>query len=196
MRGKCKYIFTFFLLLFVFMRIYAQYRFRPRSASPGLPTLGCMTAPQGRQHSAGIRNTPAYAGKRQQIPRFVTRWRDHPRVCGEKSRSWRTRRSVRGSPPRMRGKVTSVFHRSAVLRITPAYAGKSLKFNHLPDLRRDYPRICGEKKCPKAWCIGQQGSPPRMRGKVAVQSDNSRQFRITPAYAGKSAYLPRLFDMP
>ena len=71
-------------------------------------------------------------------------------------------------------------------RITPACAGKSFRAK-LPILSiRDHPRVCGEKEA-RAWPKEQVwGSPPRMRGKVAIPDDAPRFERITPAYAGKS----------
>ena len=56
---------------------------------------------------------------------------------------------------------------------------------------QDHPRICREKKCPKAWCIGQQGSSPHMRGKVGAVVQLRAGAGITPAYAGKRR--PRRF---
>ena len=48
--------------------------------------------------------TPAYAGKSSLGLSWCYVYRDHPRVCGEKShRPW-VRPSSLGSPPRMRGK--------------------------------------------------------------------------------------------
>ena len=51
--------------------------------------------------------------------------------------------------------------------ITPAYAGKSFE-------------QCGKKLC-------RVGSPPPMRGKVAILSPSTDYRGITPAYAGKSS---------
>ena len=48
--------------------------------------------------------TPAYAGKRVQIPEYLGGGRDHPRVCGEKIRAIFKMAFSLGSPPRMRGK--------------------------------------------------------------------------------------------
>ena len=75
--------------------------------------------------------------------------------------------SIRGSPPRMRGKEG--FLRPAVEehRITPAYAGKRLGDGH--------------GKSPP------NGSPPRMRGKGGIPGSCRTRKGITPAYAGKSA---------
>ena len=48
--------------------------------------------------------TPAYAGKSRTAGRQGARRGDHPRVCGEKRRSFAQFAGNRGSPPRMRGK--------------------------------------------------------------------------------------------
>ena len=71
-----------------------------------------------------------------------------------------------GSPPRMRGKADCRPHDRGEHRITPAYAGKSLKYAKEEHGIEDHPRVCGEKQA--VWCSepGPEGSPPRMRGKV------------------------------
>ena len=51
------------------------------------------------------RITPAYAGKSEKNAVIVRSLRDHPRVCGEKSRLLWEHFENMGSPPRMRGKV-------------------------------------------------------------------------------------------
>ena len=50
--------------------------------------------------------TPAYAGKRVAGGFRPGTTQDHPRVCGEKSRPGVVANSIKGSPPRMRGKET------------------------------------------------------------------------------------------
>ena len=71
------------------------------------------------------RITPAYAGKSSTSCRWKSGRKDHPRVCGEKTGSCRSRRYRRGSPPRMRGKVDCAAASGTGTGITPAYAGKS-----------------------------------------------------------------------
>ena len=125
---------------------------------------------------------------------------DHPRICGEKDTAAYTPFRNVGSPPHMRGKELFFQHCLFAQRITPAYAGKSDEETLGMDDFRDHPRVCGEKKCPKAWCIGQQGSPPRMRGKGRPVPALYIEVRITPAYAGKSlccsSALAMLWDHP
>ena len=70
--------------------------------------------------------------------------------------------------------------------ITPAYAGKSPPPDNAPRLAGDHPRVCGEKGLLKDIAKQLQGSPPRMRGKVAFTALNVTTDGITPAYAGKS----------
>ena len=86
----------------------------------------------------------------------------------------------------MRGKALTPLLMCTTTRITPAYAGKSLRASPPCTTTWDHPRVCGEKSvsaCASAVCLG---SPPRMRGKDDQLHEGSKQFRITPAYAGKN----------
>ena len=91
------------------------------------------------------------------------------------------------SPPRMRGKAKNRCRSCPLTRITPAYAGKSRC--NLPSTApwKDHPRVCGEKDTSTVCQVDHEGSPPRMRGKVAFVFFAVTLNRITPAYAGKSA---------
>ena len=132
------------------------------------------------------RITPAYAGKRVAVRSDLGTIRDHPRVCGEKMKSNPTTKKPKGSPPRVRGKDVLDALRRAENGITPAYAGKSrprCRFSCCPG---DYPRVCGEKLSTTSTDIHPAGSPPRVRGKVAVHVILGGAVWITPAYAGKS----------
>ena len=85
----------------------------------------------------------------------------------------------------MRGKGLSSILIILLLRITPAYAGKSTLrcCSRLPS--GDHPRVCGEKPDSSGLPPFLQGSPPRMRGKAKQNSVEQLQSGITPAYAGK-----------
>ena len=91
------------------------------------------------------RITPAYAGKSSPIDCSIPQYQDHPRLCGEKSSSLKNNKIGLGSPPPMRGKVHIVVHTVAIIRITPAYAGKSVAGVAVMALGQDHPRLCGEK---------------------------------------------------
>ena len=94
---------------------------------------------------------------------------DHPRLCGEKNRWKDVGKGGLGSPPPMRGKAFHTKNSLLLIRITPAYAGKSI-FNIVDNFgTQDHPRLCGEKfsrKMPECY-----------------------EERITPAYAGKRTIL-------
>ena len=120
-----------------------------------------------------------------------TNRRDHPRVCGEKSQKNLQGQITLGSPPRMRGKAIAARRQPLGLRITPAYAGKSVVPENLDALCKDHPRVCGEKRVRLAFICGIWGSPPRMRGKDKVLEVVPQNTGITPAYAGKSCIIAR-----
>ena len=69
--------------------------------------------------------TPAYAGKSFSFFSGSDVFWDHPRLCGEKKVSEPLTLSGAGSPPPMRGKGIGSPARLVLIRITPAYAGKS-----------------------------------------------------------------------
>ena len=114
--------------------------------------------------SAGI--TPAYAGKRYTPWHLWNRYKDHPRLCGEKLKNYAIVGIEGGSPPPMRGKGIGLLIALTVSRITPAYAGK--RAGHLKALstERDHPRLCGEKIDRIFNSVQRSGSPPPMRGKA------------------------------
>ena len=79
---------------------------RPRAKSGSPPRVrGKVHISTGQVGGVGI--TPAYAGKRAVANFRPGTIRDHPRVCGEKTCLIMSSRFWMGSPPRMRGKVSS-----------------------------------------------------------------------------------------
>ena len=145
---------------------------RPLSALPARPgspprMRGKVTLLYALADKEGI--TPAYAGKRSSHAPRACIYRDHPRVCGEKS--------------------LSVLAHGQALRITPAYAGKSKSAAPLISRAGDHPRVCGEKSSGGRETYRTGGSPPRMRGKDGLTMSHLPPLGITPAYAGKSVPL-------
>ena len=92
-----------------------------------------------------------------------------------------------GLPPRVRGKAEVRHERDQEPGITPACAGKSCPLPRRTVSVRDHPRVCGEKRPDWKNEVELVGSPPRVRGKDAIQRHPSCGFGITPACAGKSA---------
>ena len=94
--------------------------------------------------------------------------------------------SLKGSPPRGRGKV--MVAASMLLRsgITPAWAGKRKRLPVNRNRTKDHPRVGGEKCRSVDSIVIEHGSPPRGRGKVQQRRSTGKQTGITPAWAGKS----------
>ena len=65
--------------------------------------------------------------------------------------------------------------------------GKAIRRDGCIGLRRDHPRVCGEKYQLGVVKPLHEGSPPRMRGKAYKGADQTTRRGITPAYAGKRA---------
>ena len=110
---------------------------------------------------------------------------DHPRVCGEKFRIVGELGMEQGSPPRVRGKVSSKATLDNDIGITPACAGKRPPSATVPPPLQDHPRVCGEKDARGYTDSTRSGSPPRVRGKAEMLRDYHPSQRITPACAGK-----------
>ena len=124
---------------------------------------------QKRFHEVGI--TPACAGKRRAQDRQDPPRGDHPRMCGEKVSSTSPIKCLKGSPPRMRGKVVKEVTGQTATRITPAYAGKSSSRGVRTCFEKDHPRVCGEKRSQSTSASRRAGSPPRMRGKGILRCE-------------------------
>ena len=162
--------------------LFGSYNRSPQGSPPR--ARGKALPDRGHPLSRGI--TPAYAGKSAALLPSVRLGPDHPRVRGEKKHRLRSSDEIGGSPPRTRGKAIVLLVLCRGYRITPAYAGKSGCCAGAGLRLKDHPRVRGEKSsmpsaAPFAW-----GSPPRTRGKVSQVKHISREYRITPAYAGKS----------
>ena len=65
----------------------------------------------------------------------------------------------------MRGKAAGTYFDGNHVGITPAYAGKSPRLAPANRIRKDHPRLCGEKLTRNIFTSMIEGSPPPMRGK-------------------------------
>ena len=135
-------------------------------------------------HVPGARITPACAGRRHSLQCTPSARPDHPRVCGEKQPAFPFCFHVLGSPPRVRGEVTTCDTANRTARITPACAGRSRKNASLHFQFWDHPRVCGEKFKVSVKKRSKSGSPPRVRGE-ALRTYHLFVKRITPACAGR-----------
>ena len=93
-----------------------------------------------------------------------------------------------GSPPPTRGTLVIVVHNSAINRITPAYAGNTLRDATCVATPKDHPRLRGEHISVDLSKYDGQGSPPPTRGTPQRKQTDDRPVRITPAYAGNTLH--------
>ena len=138
---------------------------------PALNTSGSPPLARGKlanpvEQCTGTRITPACAGKTVFLSPYHIALEDHPRLRGENSLRFRTRCTLRGSPPLARGKLYELW-----LLDTP----------HM-----DHPRLRGENPTPPMITSAVRGSPPLARGKLSMANGNAEIYRITPACAGKT----------
>ena len=112
--------------------------------------------------------------------------RDHPRACGENLDEFLPCKTVRGSPPRVRGKRAKTYGDTHEQGITPARAGKTRAGLCRSAPSWDHPRACGENAPLMREKPAQRGSPPRVRGKLLDKEKAFQFLRITPARAGKT----------
>ena len=134
------------------------------------------------------RITPADAGKTYRYCTGKRIFWDHPRGCGENIATILSVNNTAGSPPRLRGKLPPCAHCLHQKRITPADAGKTCLSMPAAWAARDHPRGCGENTTSDRKTQCRAGSPPQVRGKLAIQIFSVVTPGITPAGAGKTDY--------
>ena len=159
---------------------------------PGSPpqVRGKLPAADGENSITGI--TPAGAGKTTFQCAALTRFKDHPRRCGENPNSRIVRAQQSGSPPQVRGKHYTDWCTDKGERITPAGAGKTPQSSNFILFFRDHPRRCGENKTTLNERFVNHGSPPQVRGKRFGLLALFHGYGITPAGAGKTGFVPLL----
>ena len=140
----------------------------------GSPPHGRGKVRAGVRPTAAAGITPAWAGKSSAPLCCGSESGDHPRMGGEKSFIYPFPFFRQGSPPHGRGKVCTCCCASPLARITPAWAGKSLRV--------------------ALWLLDTRGSPPHGRGKDRGRMALAHGHRITPAWAGKSRSVPNPAD--
>ena len=119
-----------------------------------------------RRHAQRRRGlTPACAGKTSPPGPRSGRSAAHPRVCGENP-------TPSSSPP-------------PTPWLTPACAGKTPD-GAPPPPSSAHPRVCGENFSFNVQCVGEHGSPPRVRGKRELSGTRWIYSGLTPACAGKT----------
>ena len=99
--------------------------FRAVCGATGSPPHGRGKVGHNQIAGAAHGITPAWTGKRVHEYKSGRFARDHPRMGGEKQTITRIRDANEGSPPHGRGKVAELAQIFTIIRLTPAWAGKS-----------------------------------------------------------------------
>ena len=129
---------------------------------------------------------PAHAGKTKDGKSLIRVHRAHPRACGENGAAGGMTARIRGSSPRMRGKLQSPRQAPGAYRLIPAHAGKTRRRGDAELDRWAHPRACGENITQSMPQLSNAGSSPRMRGKLSNLVSNLWNVRLIPAHAGKT----------
>ena len=112
--------------------------------------------------------------------------RAHPRACGENIAVRSDCIRLRGSSPRMRGKLEALPTIITTVGLIPAHAGKTRQHGPRKSAHRAHPRACGENSVVDADAAIPEGSSPRMRGKRGMTFDSDCAHGLIPAHAGKT----------
>ena len=160
------------------------------------PKTGGGSSPRmrGKPHvvddlDRGVRIIPAHAGQTQRCFKTSKHGSDHPRACGANSISRWVWVITFGSSPRMRGKLLGEFAHRIQRRIIPAHAGQTSRRTRLLRLVSDHPRACGANTTTKPPTRRNNGSSPRMRGKLFDRNHITANTRIIPAHAGQTSVM-------
>ena len=129
---------------------------------------------------------PAHAGKTEVRRPSLSMPGAHPRACGENSSEFVKWVRVRGSSPRMRGKLIVAYVGFWCVGLIPAHAGKTGATSSWGKQAGAHPRACGENVTNPPFSLARVGSSPRMRGKRVVTLWSLPGVRLIPAHAGKT----------
>ena len=157
----------------------------------GVPPLG--SSPRGRgklaislaaDYKLGL--IPAWAGKTRPASGTGRAGAAHPRVGGENMVTVTGWPVGSGSSPRGRGKPLANRAISFLVRLIPAWAGKTCPRRRRRTDGRAHPRVGGENRCTCGGPISMRGSSPRGRGKPGARGLSASREGLIPAWAGKT----------
>ena len=154
----------------------------PGGSSPrgrGKPRRKCQNTLRG-----GL--IPAWAGKTRNAPDRCDVDPAHPRVGGENP-GWvgGPLRAV-GSSPRGRGKQETTSTGQDIVRLIPAWAGKTPRSTAQGSRVPAHPRVGGENSVSRRTGVVGRGSSPRGRGKLGRWWRPWPSRGLIPAWAGKT----------
>ena len=133
---------------------------------------------------------PACAG--QPGHRLLRRYQRgaYPRVCGATRTPGRSRASLTGLSPRVRGNRCPLRCPASALGPIPACAGQPRRATSWTATAGAYPRVCGATPCPFSLGRLVGGLSPRVRGNPCVPLRHARASGPIPACAGQPKQAP------
>ena len=129
---------------------------------------------------------PAHAGKTIADAGGQSGESAHPRSRGENLSGLISLFFGLGSSPLTRGKRLRRVQRSAVRRLIPAHAGKTVTHGPPPRPPAAHPRSRGENAPSSRRISHSEGSSPLTRGKRPRANQRALRVRLIPAHAGKT----------
>ena len=163
---------------------------RPRWSQQGSPPRARGRPFRNVDGGGGDGLTPACAGTSSRTGSTALRAWAHPRVRGDVQIELIEPESVRGSPPRARGRPHTVHGRRQRAGLTPACAGTSNPCAAKTPTHRAHPRVRGDVAERDSVVRAGWGSPPRARGRPAMSMTTPPDTGLTPACAGTSPSGP------
>ena len=137
-------------------------------------------------HGEFLRIIPARAGQTKRSRTPPCRHPDHPRACGANYKQGELKALPAGSSPRVRGKRSGYARPHGSSRIIPARAGQTSTDSRRRTRTQDHPRACGANDPDAEYLGADNGSSPRVRGKLPAPTKISSSCRIIPARAGQT----------
>ena len=139
--------------------------------------------------------TPAYAGRTVSVFWHDQNMRDHPRLRGKNCLPASQNSLALGSPPLTREELQTGVIGQFIIRITPAYAGRTTTHHLIFGEGWDHPRLRGKNLKQDPYNLEIIGSPPLTREELRRTSLHEPNTRITPAYAGRTPlFHSRMFS--
>src|SRR5579871_3340581 len=110
----------------------------------------------------------------------------HPHACGENGCVYFGIQALRGTPPRLWGKLRRNRELSARGRYTPTPVGKTRWAGSARRSKPVHPHACGENSAHHCRFASLCGTPPRLWGKLRAEWYKYTAERYTPTPVGKT----------
>ena len=133
------------------------------------------------------RFTPTCVGKTTGGTAATGSLRVHPHVCGEDLVNSTISNHIVGSPPRVWGRQRTAAKFPQNQRFTPTCVGKTSLGVQDRGLSRVHPHVCGEDASRHMTFSRQNGSPPRVWGRLSELERKVQGLGFTPTCVGKTS---------